>query len=262
MKVEEKIKKSPIIILLFTVSLLGVLIGLTLSYEDYWSSYLGYVAFPTRKAHEAVYYAAAAVPQVVQILLAYTYAKGTRNFTTLSIFMFAHIADVGTDIYFKAYGQTDPGIWILAFLESEFLFTLGSEVLLGTAFAITVNIFPDFVKQMGEVFDKITTASFDGGNGSNGGGHGGGGNNNNNNQQHRPESRPNNDPRQHQQGQRHEPNYHPMNSNRGGPGPMPQMPQRNSPPDGFNAIPGAMPQSNIPQKFGNGGPSQHRPQRG
>lgn len=219
--ISSKVKKSPVIIILFIVSIVGLIISLMLSYEDYWSSYLGYVALPTRKANDWIYYAAALVPQIGQIIFGYSFIAGEKKPWKILIVIFLHIADVGTDVYFKAYGS-DITVWGIALLESETLFTLGSEVMLTTAFAMAADIFPAFVSEIGKLFGSIFAALGSGDNEHEKGGnpnknenHGGSHNNNNNNGNQRDprnlhNGQPNNQQRNQQQNNRKNPVHHPM----------------------------------------------------
>jgi hypothetical protein len=195
----DKAKNSPIVIILFAVAVLGLIVSAGLSYEDYISSYNGYMALPTRKATEAIYFLAALVPQIGQIIFGWDFLKdkdGRKPWKFLIVFVL-HLVDVGTDVWFKANGM-GAGVWFLAFLESEALFTLGSEVLLVTSFSMAADLFASFIAQTSKLIGNIGKALDGGGSGGGhdkGGSFGPSGPGSGNNHQPKHQSQPQNHPK-------------------------------------------------------------------
>lgn len=211
--ISKNVKNSPTVIILFLVALAGVIVSLSLSYEDYISSYMGYISLPTRKANEWIFWVAALVPQLGQIIFGYSFLHERKPWK-MTIVTFLHFADVGTDVYFKAHGMNIT-TWLIALGESEILFTLGSEVLLITAFSMAIDTFPSFVSQGSKVINMLIDAGNDSG-GNNGGKPQGGNDNrnngnNNNQQKHNPQSQPQN---RHERDHKTPDGFHPIPESR------------------------------------------------
>lgn len=147
-------KYMTIPIFIFVTGLM--VIGFGLSVEDYMSSYNGYKLIPTRKSFDWVVYLVAAIPQLLSVVSAYIYAesleiknglsKGSKG--ALLVFLVAVFLDVITDTYYKASGL-DFRWWIVAFLESVFVYTIGSDLLFTYMFGLWAQMLPDAMKIMG-----------------------------------------------------------------------------------------------------------------
>ena len=136
-----------------------VLIGLSLilMWEDYHTSYAGYLALPTAKAGGVmVAMAVAALPQVGQIVLAYIFGRDTRRGWAILLAALFFLVDLGTDAWFKSMG--DWWLMPLAIIESLFIFTLGSEILFTIAVGFVAEAFGEFIVATG-----IVTGSASGG---------------------------------------------------------------------------------------------------
>ena len=124
----NKVNNSPAIIGVFLVftALLGI--SIVLIWEDFTTSLFGYQQVPTKKVNEYLPYLVAALPQLVQIGLAYLAIERKNPYYLLVAFVF-FLIDVGTDVYYKSYGGQSNWLVMIAFLESMSLYTLGSEIL-------------------------------------------------------------------------------------------------------------------------------------
>jgi hypothetical protein len=145
-KAAKSIQSSPFVVPLTLVFIAMLVVSFVTSYEDFTTSRLGYALIPTAKSGEAVIWAVALVPQLGQIGFAYAYASAQSRPWMLAVVGSLHVVDVSTDVYFKAYGR--PALsWVIAFFESEALYTIGSEIMLVTSFGMLVYLMPDFVEK-------------------------------------------------------------------------------------------------------------------
>lgn len=159
-KAANKLIGSPLVIPLFLVFLAMFVISIGTSIEDYTTSRLGYMALPTRKANDYVIWLVAAIPQIGQIGFSYAWGrewKTNRKMAAVSLLvaMGLFMVDVGTDMVYKASGQ-GLEVWVMAFLESALLFTLGSEVMLTVSFGMIVSMGPEFVGQLVAIGHKMS----------------------------------------------------------------------------------------------------------
>ena len=141
------LRRSPYIIPLYLIVLLGFVIACGIAIEDYSTSLLGYNAIPTQKANNWVIPLVAALPQVAQVILFYVFLQDTRNKITLILAILIHIVDVGTDMYYKSYEFKSFSLSVMAFAESEIIYTLGSEALLTLTFGLLIDSLDDFGTQ-------------------------------------------------------------------------------------------------------------------
>lgn len=158
----ERIKKTPMVIPLTLVFLAMLVISLITSYEDFTTSRLGYLEIPTRKANPIVIYAVALIPQVGQIGFAYAYGREWKTSKSMAMLCLLvalglHFVDVGTDMVYKASGMGIE-VWVLAFIESELLYTLGSEVMLTISFGMLLYLMPEMIAQLALLAKEFMTA--------------------------------------------------------------------------------------------------------
>lgn len=151
-KAAERVKDSPYIIPITIVFFIMFVTSIVTSIEDYTTSYRGYMALPTRKANAFVIYFVALIPQIGQIGFSYAWGREALNskamaLLSLGIALGLHSIDVITDMVYKALGQ-GPLVWVIAFFESELLYTLGSEVMITVSFGMLVALVPEFIAQI------------------------------------------------------------------------------------------------------------------
>jgi len=156
----SKFRDTKFVIPITLAVMLGVVIGAFAFYEDYQSSLHGYALLPTRKSGQEVIAVIALLPQVGQIIFFYMFGNsieilpnGKRriNYIYFIIAFFLLFFDLGTDIYFKASGM--PAIvWVIAFVESITVFTIGSEMLLTASVGLFLELAPEALKQLGQIF--------------------------------------------------------------------------------------------------------------
>ncbi len=140
----------------------GVLIGLFAAWEDYNSSWYGYNMLPTRKTGEEVVTVIALLPQIGQIIFFYMFGRsveivnGRRKLNYLYFFIafFLLLFDLGTDMFFKASGL-EWHVWIIAFIESITIFTIGSEMLLVGSLGLFIELAPKAFKQVAQIFAEF-----------------------------------------------------------------------------------------------------------
>lgn len=157
-----RLKDSKFVIPVTGAVLLGVIIGLFAFYEDYQSSLNGYKMLPTRKSGEEVIQVIALLPQVGQIIFFYMFGRtvqivnGRRRANPIyfTVAFFLLLFDLGTDMYYKAFGL-DMFTWVIAFVESITVFTIGSEMLLTASLGIFFELAPEALKQLGNIFAAI-----------------------------------------------------------------------------------------------------------
>jgi hypothetical protein len=158
--VANKLKDSKFVIPITLAMMLGIVIGAFAFYEDYQSSLHGYELLPTRKSGQEVVQVIAMLPQVGQIIFFYmfgnsvvTLPSGRKkiNYIYFIVAFFLLLFDLGTDMWFKASGMTID-VWIIAFVESVTVFTIGSEMLLTASLGVFLELFPEALKQLGQFF--------------------------------------------------------------------------------------------------------------
>ena len=149
--------RSPFIIVITLTFVALLIIALGLSVEDYMTTLKGYQLLPTAKANDWVVPLVALLPQVGQIAFTFAFATDTRKRWAILIAFGLHFFDVLTDVYFKAYGQA---WWVygIAFLESEVLYTLGSELALTFSLGMLIELTPHALEQAGLILHRITGA--------------------------------------------------------------------------------------------------------
>jgi hypothetical protein len=161
--VAGKLRDTKFVIPVTLAVMVGVIIGLFAFYEDYQSSLHGYNLLPTRKTGDEVVQVIALLPQVGQIIFFYmfgtsieTTSSGRRrvNYIYFTIAFFLLLFDLGTDVYFKASGMS-VGVYVIAFVESITVFTIGSEMMLTASLGIFLELFPEALKQLGQIFARF-----------------------------------------------------------------------------------------------------------
>ncbi len=163
-RMARRVKDSRFVIPITLVVLLGIVVGCFAFYEDYRSSYEGYRMLPTRKSGVEVIQMIALLPQVGQIIFFYMFGSTAErsektgrwkyNMVYFIVAGFLLLFDLGTDMYFKAFGLP-PYVWGIAFVESITVFTIGSEVLLTGSIGIFIELVPIALKQLGSIFADL-----------------------------------------------------------------------------------------------------------
>ena len=161
--VANKLRGSAFVIPITLAVMVGVIIGAFAFYEDYQSSLNGYLLLPTRKSGQEVVQVIALLPQVGQIIFFYMFGNsiettpsGRRkiNYLYFIIAFFLLLFDLGTDMWFKASGMS-LAVWVVAFVESITVFTIGSEMLLTASLGIFLELTPEALKQLGQIFARF-----------------------------------------------------------------------------------------------------------
>lgn len=159
-RLSNQVRQTKFVIPVTLVVMLGVVIGVFAFYEDYQSSLHGYNLLPTRKSGQEVVQVIAMLPQVGQIIFFYMFGisieilpSGKRrvNYIYFFIAFFLLLFDLGTDVYFKASGMSFV-VWIIALVESITIFTIGSEMLLTASLGLFLELAPESLKQLGQIF--------------------------------------------------------------------------------------------------------------
>jgi len=162
-RVADKLRDSKFVIPVTLAVMLGVIIGAFAFYEDYQSSLHGYQLLPTRKSGQEVVQVIALLPQVGQIIFFYMFGNsiettpsGKRriNYIYFTVAFFLLLFDLGTDIYFKASGMPLV-VWVIAFVESITVFTIGSEMLLTVSLGLFFELAPEALKQLSHIFARF-----------------------------------------------------------------------------------------------------------
>jgi len=142
-----KIRKSALVIPVFGVFVVLGIISVVLAIEDYNTSYAGYVLVPTRKMLPYATTMVALLPQVGQIAFGYLFLSDTDNkYKQWGLLIAGGLfcADVVTDVYFKAHGQS-IFVYAIALVESVLIYTFGSEVAMTVALGMTMQLLPDTI---------------------------------------------------------------------------------------------------------------------
>jgi len=153
-KAAQRIENSPFIIPIFGIFALMLVVGIGIFVEDYSTSLAGYQQLPTRKVNEWVIGLVALLPQIGQIGFMYVFATDTNKRWAILITAGLHLVDVATDVIYKASGLGFEA-WAVALVESEIVYTLGSEIMIVTSLGMIIRLFPAFIEQIGELFNKI-----------------------------------------------------------------------------------------------------------
>lgn len=150
----EKIKKSSLVIPVTLVFILMFITALSTSYEDYWTTLLGYVATPTLKANDWVKYFVALIPQTAMIGFTYMYLDNTQKKWAAILAFVCFSVDTGYDVYYKSDQFKDIGLIISALVESLTIYTLGSEIMLTSSVAMLSQLLPEFLDKIHGIYDK------------------------------------------------------------------------------------------------------------
>jgi hypothetical protein len=167
----KKIIESHLVLPVGFVFIVMFLVSIGLFYEDYSTSRIGYENLPTMKANDWIIWLVALVPQLSQIAFGYVYLDDTRKKWALYIVGLSHFIDIFTDCWYKTNGANifsniftplwfETGgsnllLWILAGIESEGLYTLGSEVMLVTSVGVLAEILPQFIERIIGVYQAF-----------------------------------------------------------------------------------------------------------
>jgi hypothetical protein len=150
----DKVRSSPFVIPMFIVFVVMFAISIGVNIEDYTTSRLGYIEIPTRKANDWVIWLVAAIPQIGQIGFAYIFASDTNKRWSALIAASLHFVDVVTDVAYKAVPYSAVTV-IASVIESELIYTLGSEIMLVASFGMIIALAPDFMRQFGNLMTRL-----------------------------------------------------------------------------------------------------------
>jgi hypothetical protein len=153
----QNIIKSPFVIVVTIVFGLLFIIAVGLSIEDYMTTLKGYELLPTAKANDWIIPLVALLPQVGQVAFTFTFASDTRRRWAILVAFGLHFIDVSTDVYFKAYGRP-LWVWLVALVESELLFTLGSELALTFSLGMLLELVPNALEQTMNTLHRVSGA--------------------------------------------------------------------------------------------------------
>jgi len=155
-----KIRTSPFIIPIGLVFICMFFTSIGISFEDYTTSRLGYIALPTAKANWWIPYLVAALPQLIQIGMVYVFIDDTNKRWSLLFVAMAHLIDLITDVWFKINisGATHWEFLPLALIESWGIYTLGSEVLFTVSTGMLIAILPDFWREISKFLGFVGNA--------------------------------------------------------------------------------------------------------
>ena len=118
-----------------------------ISYEDYSTTFEGYKLVPTAKVNEWAITLVALLPQIGQIGFAYVFASDSKKGWAALLVIILHVVDVYTDVRFKANGQ-DLGVYLIAWVESEVVYTIGSEIALAVSIGMLFQLLPTALGQL------------------------------------------------------------------------------------------------------------------
>jgi len=152
----KRMENSYWALLIFILAVFLFYISVNLFIEDYATSKAAYEMFPTRKVNDSIVGLAAFLPQLLPLFFGYLFLADTdkRMYGILSVLIMG--LDMFTDVYYKSYGLNTT--WtIVAMLESFFLYTVGSEILLVATIGTIAALFRPAITQ----FVRLMTASID-----------------------------------------------------------------------------------------------------
>jgi len=153
----KRIEASPFIIPIAGVFVLMFIVSIGIAIEDYSTTLEGYRLIPTAKVNDWVLPLVALLPQIGQIGFTYLFATDTKKRWAILIAFSLHVVDVFTDMNFKASGQ-GLDVWLIALVESEVIFTLGSELMMMASFGMLVRILPAAIVQIGRALQHAWQA--------------------------------------------------------------------------------------------------------
>jgi hypothetical protein len=153
----RRIEASPFIIPITAVFAVMFIVAFGIAIEDYSTTLEGYRLIPTAKVNDWILPLVALLPQVGQIGFAYLFATDTNKRWAAMIAFLLHIVDVYTDVRFKAAGQ-GLDVWAIALVESEVVYTLGSELMLTASFGMLLRILPSAIVQIGQALRRAWEA--------------------------------------------------------------------------------------------------------
>jgi hypothetical protein len=124
---------------LLALSLWALYIAIQITLEDYNTSLAAYAAIPTRKINPDIVRQAAWLPQILPVLMGFTFLRDTQKWYWAVAALAIMAIDMWTDTWFKTQGLdlTWTGV---GFLETFFVFTVGSEILLTLSSSIVFTL--------------------------------------------------------------------------------------------------------------------------
>ena len=158
----EAIRDSGFVVPIFLIFTALLLIGTVFSIVDYVTTLEGIQMLPTRRVWPGIDYAVALLPWLLIAACGYILtaldrsasqrirvaSKGMVTFQNLRnvvllVWVISIGIDVATDTYYKASANFyDPYIWIVALIESVFIYTLGSDMLTLIGFGMVWELWP------------------------------------------------------------------------------------------------------------------------
>lgn len=153
----RRIEASPFIIPITFVFAVMFVVAFGIAIEDYSTTLEGYRLVPTAKVNDWILPLVALLPQVGQIGFAYLFATDTNKRWAVLVAFVLHVIDVYTDVRFKAAGQ-GLDVWFIALVESEVIYTLGSELMVAASFGMLVRLVPSAIVQIGQALHRAWEA--------------------------------------------------------------------------------------------------------
>ena len=166
----NKVRGSKLVIFIWFAFLVCFIASVALIVEDYWTSYEWYQSLPTKKIFPATSIAASLLPTLVTIVCTYMFAENTnRGWALLAVF-FAIFIDFYSDMSYKAgwtlgvdsMGEMNGVNILYAGMETIILFTIGAELLLSMSFGMLLELWADFIENLGDLIAEtiVITAMF------------------------------------------------------------------------------------------------------
>lgn len=151
-KTASLIANSPIVIPVYLSLVVMFVISIGAMYNDYWTSVSGYLALPLRRYTDWIAGLVGFAPMVGQIVFFYLFAEDTqKNWWAIWLVAAFHVADAGTDIWFKLDGEfTNPAMVVIAILETEIVYQLMSELFFTFSLAMIPRLARNFIQQTAE----------------------------------------------------------------------------------------------------------------
>lgn len=140
-------EKPAVMLLVFLVLMALLAVSVFLFVTDYITSVQGYFLLGTQRVSAAEAWFVGALPQLVQVAFGFM-ALERKNRLLAAIAGAAFFVDVGTDVAFRVGDATAFSVYVIAFLQSVLLFTLGSEFLLIASLENMIEYFPNVLEAM------------------------------------------------------------------------------------------------------------------
>lgn len=161
-KRSSQLIKGPLSVVFLILYVVLAVIAIGLFIEDYSTSLMGYKMWPTAKANPWVIYLVALLPQLGTLGFLYAFMDDTEQRWRLGLAVALHVVDVISDVWFKMMGtfvfpDSFP-LLLAALLETELLYTVGSELLLALSVGMVLRLFPQVMDYLGIGLGSGSTA--------------------------------------------------------------------------------------------------------